>query len=249
MSAGTFQSERIMLDLLNSLGKAGWPEVDDINTMDTVNRSMRALRYVSPEGVRQDTASRYLHPRLHDGWHPHLHVVVESQVERVLFDDNKKAVGVVYRPNPTFRPDSEPRMIKARRMVVLSCGSLGNPLVLERSGIGSPGIVKRSGVDLVADLPGVGENYDDHHLMLYAYKSSLNPNETLDSLASGRSDPQEMMMQKDRILGWNGIDVQVKARPSEAEVLSLGPEFQEAWDKEFKAQPNKPLMLMSATVW
>lgn len=217
--------------------------------MDTVNRSMRALRYVSPEGKRQDTATIYLHPRLLDGKHPHLHVVVESQVERILFDDHKKAVGVIYRPNPAFCPNPKPRTIKARRMVVLSCGSLGSPLVLERSGVGNTEIVKRSGVELVADLPGVGENYDDHHMMVYAYKSSLGPTETLDGVVAGRSNPRDMIMQNDPLLGWNGIDVQAKVRPSEAEVLSLGPQFQEAWDKEFKSHPEKPLMLMAATIW
>ncbi|KAI4865970.1 GMC oxidoreductase-domain-containing protein [Hypoxylon rubiginosum] len=248
VSAGTFRSERFSTDLLNSLGKAGWPEVEDVNTMDTVNRSMRALRYVSPEGKRQDTATIYLHPRLLDGKHPHLHVVVESQVERILFDDHKKAVGVIYRPNPAFCPNPKPRTIKARRMVVLSCGSLGSPLVLERSGVGNTEIVKRSGVELVADLPGVGENYDDHHMMVYAYKSSLGPTETLDGVVAGRSNPRDMIMQNDPLLGWNGIDVQAKVRPSEAEVLSLGPQFQEAWDKEFKSHPEKPLMLMAATI-
>ncbi|KAI1772202.1 GMC oxidoreductase-domain-containing protein [Hypoxylon cercidicola] len=247
VSAGTFQSERFSSDLLNSLGKAGWPEAEDVNTMDSVNHSMRALRYVSPEGQRQDTATRYLHPRLLDGKHPHLHVVVESQVERVIFDEHRKAVGVTYRPNPAFRPNSEPRTIKARRMVIVSCGGLGSPLVLERSGLGSPEIVKRSGVELVADLPGIGENYDDHHMMLYAYKSSLSPNETLDAVLTGRSSPRDMIMQKDQLLGWNGIDVQAKVRPTEAEVLSLGPQFQEAWETEFKPHPDKPLILFSAT--
>lgn len=217
--------------------------------MDTVNRSMRALRYVDPDGKRQDTATKYLHPRLEDGKHLNLHVIVESHVDRILFDGSKKAVGIVYRSNAAAHANSVPRTIKARKMVILSCGALGSPLVLERSGIGHPEIVKRSDSELVADLPGVGENYDDHHMMIYAYKSSLNPDETLDGVITGRSKPQDMILANNKHLGWNAIDVQAKVRPSDAEVASLGPRFQEAWGREFKYSPDKPLMLMASTVW
>ncbi|KAI3336480.1 GMC oxidoreductase [Xylariaceae sp. AK1471] len=235
VSEGTFRSDRFSTDFINALDNvAGWSETEDVNTMDTINHAMRAMRY-------------FLHPRLEDGKHSNLHAVAESFIERVLFDDHKKANGVVFKPNPAFRSESQSRTVKARKLVVLSCGALGSPLVLERSGVGNPEIVKRGGADLVADLPGVGENYDDHHLMIYAYKSSLNPDETLDGVIAGRSKPEDMIKQGDRFLGWNAIDVQAKVRPSDAEVVALGPKFQDAWDKEFKPHPQKPLMLMAST--
>ncbi|KAI0383932.1 GMC oxidoreductase-domain-containing protein [Hypomontagnella monticulosa] len=247
ISSGTFRSESFTKDLLNAYSEVGWPEVEDLNSLDTVNRSMGAMRYVSPDGRRQDTASAYLHPKLEDGKHPNLHVVVESLIERILFDGNKKASGVVYVSKSASSSNPTPRTVMARKMVVLSCGALGSPLVLERSGIGNPDIVKRGGAELVAELPGVGDNYDDHHLMIYAYKSSLKPEETLDAFLFGRTKPEDMIQQKDKRLGWNTIDVQAKVRPSDAEVASLGPQFQKAWDKEFKLKPDKPLLLMSTT--
>jgi alcohol oxidase len=89
--------------------------------------------------------------------------------------------------------------------VVISSGALGTPQVLERSGVGNPEILKKVGVTVVADVPGVGENYQDHHLLLYPYKSSLPPGDTLDCILSGRKDFAKAAAAKDPQLGWNGV--------------------------------------------
>lgn len=124
---------------------------------------MRAQRYVGPDGKRQDTAHAYIHPKLQNGEFPNLHVLVETNVERVVFDDNKKAIGVALRPSTDFQPDVDqsepPRIIKARKQVILSAGALGTPQILERSGVGKPDILASAKVPLTASVPGVGENY------------------------------------------------------------------------------------------
>lgn len=124
---------------------------------------MRAQRYVGPDGKRQDTAHAYIHPKLESGEFPNLHVLVETDVDRVIFDDNKKAVGVTFRPSAEFQPEADqkaaPRIVKARQQVVLSAGALGTPQILERSGVGKPEILSGAQVPLVASVPGVGENY------------------------------------------------------------------------------------------
>jgi alcohol oxidase len=206
------------------------------------------MRYISPDGKRQDAASRYLHPRLQDGKHPNLHVLVETRVVRILFDD-KRAVGVEYRPNPDSQPSVPSphpvRSVKARKAVVVSCGACGTPPVLERSGIGNPEILERARVPLVADVPGVGHEYEDHHLLVYPYKSSLAPEETIDAVVSGRRDPEDLIKNNDKILGWNFMDITCKLRPTDADVAALGPEFQEVWNHDFKDNPNRPMALMS----
>ncbi|KAI1411802.1 putative alcohol oxidase [Hypoxylon sp. FL1857] len=249
ISGTTFRSPRLENDFVNALGELGWPEIEDINTLDNVNGVMRALRYSDPDGRRQDTAHRYLHPRLQDDKHPNLHVLVESQVERVLFE-GQRATGVAYRPNPAFQSNKDPsqndgRVIKAKRLVILSSGPLGTPLLLERSGIGNPEILQRAGVPVVADVPGVGHDYEDHHSMMYAYKSDLTPAETMDGINSGRWAADDLIKSNHKMLSWNSVDAQAKLRPTEADVASLGPEFQEAWNREFKDVPDKPLMMMS----
>lgn len=215
--------------------------------LDANNGVQRSLRYISPDGKRQDTAHAYLHPRLRDGEHQNLHVLVQSQVTRVLFE-NKKAVGVEFKPsldnnvNPT---NNGLRSIRARKMVIVACGALGTPSVLERSGIGSLEVLRGAGVDLVANLPGVGENYSDHHLLVHPYRSSLTPDETVDDLISGRVGAVEMMTNQDKKLGWNAMNITCKLRPSESDVTTLGPKFQQAWNRDFRNNLNKPLILMS----
>lgn len=202
------------------------------------------MRYISPEGKRQDTASTYLQPRLQSGKHPNLYVVVDTQVKRVLFQ-NQRASGVEFRPNLKVYPNATPRIVQAKKMVVVSCGALGTPSVLERSGVGSPEILKGAKVDVVAELPGVGANYQDHHLVIYPYLSSLSANETIDALVGGRLDPVELIKKNAPILGWNAMDITCKLRPTQLEIAALGPSFQEVWNKEYKNEPNKPLALGS----
>ncbi|KAH8659741.1 hypothetical protein BGZ61DRAFT_499714 [Ilyonectria robusta] len=113
------------------------------------------------DGKRQDTVHKYLHEKLRSGNFPNLHVLVESKVVRVLFDDDKRAVGVEYTPNPDLQPTlatpQQPKLIvRARKQVTLSCGACSTPPVLERSGLGDPEVLKKVGVSVIVDLPGVG---------------------------------------------------------------------------------------------
>lgn len=219
--------------------------------MDAVNGVQRAMRYVSPGGKRQDTAHQYIHPKLEDGRHPNLHILLESQVNRVVFDGNR-AVGVEYQPNPAFQNTTQPltRIVKARRMVVLSCGAMGTPLVLERSGVGDPDILSRASVPTVANLPSVGRNYQDHQMVIYSYNSSLSREETLDYIIRGGNlEAEELIARNAPILGWNSVDAYCKLRPGEADIHDLGPEFSSAWRCEFKNQPDRPLMMASLSAW
>lgn len=202
---------------------------------------------MSPDGRRQDTAHAYLHPKLRDGKHPNLHVLVESNVVRVLLDDKKRAVGVEYTPNARFQPPEGPgphpkRAVKARKMVVVSAGACGTPLVLERSGLGDPEVLERAGVRLCVNLPGVGREYEDHTLMPIPYLSGLGPDETLDALIRGREDVAVWIKNKDKKLGWSGIDISSKLRPTDADVKMLGPKFEGAWKRDFEDAPDRPLM-------
>jgi len=245
VSDGPFRGTRSENDFVAAATKVGWPEVDDLQVLDVNNAVQRAKKFVSPDGKRQDTASRYLKPLLEDGKHPNLHVLVEHQVVRVLFDGSR-AVGVEYRPNPDFHPDeTSVYTINACRMVILSCGALGTPLLLERSGIGSPSILERADIPVVSPLPGVGTGYQDHNLLVYPYHSSLEPQDTLDTLASGKASLPDLMANNDPVLGWNGQDVTCKLRPTDADVAALGPDFQAAWERDYARHPNRPLMLAS----
>lgn len=194
--------------------------------------------------MRQDAAFRYIHPKIKSGQYSNLHVVVNSRIERVVFDE-KRASGVQYSPNPKIQPNATLRTVRARKLVIVSSGALGTPSVLERSGLGNPEVLEKVGIDVVADLPGVGENYQDHHLMIYPYYTALYESETLDALGDGRLNVSELIEKNAPILGWNAMDTTCKIRPTDEEVAALGPEFQALWDEEYKDDLNKPLALGS----
>ncbi|KAI0383333.1 putative alcohol oxidase [Hypomontagnella monticulosa] len=244
ISGGTYRVGKSESDFIKAAEKVGWPELEDLQSLDANNGVQRAVRFISPDGKRQDVAHAYLHPRLRDGKHPNLHVLVESQVLKVLFD-NDKAIGVEYRPNPLFQKDTAVRNVKARKLVVVSSGTMGTPSIIERSGVGDPSILKQAGIPVVADVPGVGTNYQDHHLLSYPYKTSLDPEETADAMIRGMVDVGKLIETNDKKVGWNGQDVTCKVRPTDAEVSELGPDFKASWDNDFGPIPDKPLALMA----
>ncbi|GJN74718.1 hypothetical protein PLICBS_008811 [Purpureocillium lilacinum] len=260
VTGGTFTASRSKADFIQAADKLGWPLSPDLQAVDGSACSPGAmqanLRYIGEDGTRQDAAHRYLHPRLDDGGsHRQLRVLTEHQVVRVLFDGEKRAVGIECQRDSRFldgdtvdgpAASASPRIIMARRLVVVSCGALGSPLVLERSGVGDPAVLKRAGVPLVADVPGVGLNYMDHHVLACPYRSSLEPDETLDALYAGRIDMGALVARRDPLLGWNAADVTSKLRPSEDDVDAMGEEFRDVWDRDFKERPDRPLAIITS---
>lgn len=244
-------------EFAESASKLGWPLVDDLSDLETVNAIWRAQRYISPDGKRQDAATCYLHPAREQS--QNLHVLVETQVTRVLFDKAHKANGVEVVPNPLFHRDGDGegdasttthkaavggQTIRARKLVVAACGAIATPGLLERSGVGDADVLRRAGVPLVADLPGVGHGYEDHQLLLYAYRSGLAKEDTLDALYYGK--PESLSDEtKGRMMGWNAQDIQGKIRPTDDEAAALGPAFQAAWQRDYQPFPEKPMALFS----
>jgi choline dehydrogenase-like flavoprotein len=129
-----------------------------VTILDFTNPPQHWQRYVSPDGKRQDAAHRYIHPLLQDGSHPNLHILTDSKVIRVLFDESTppRAIGIEYKPNADHQPElalSKPvhKTIKANKLVVITAGALGTPQILERSGVGNSDILRKAGVTVVVD--------------------------------------------------------------------------------------------------
>lgn len=248
ISSGTFRAKKAENAFIDAAAQVGYPELKDLQNLDANNGVERWLRYVGPDGRRQDAAHRYIHPRVQSGQYPNLHVLVENQTVRVLFDNNKRAVGIEYQPNARFnKADTSGGVhtVGARKLVVLSSGANGSPLILERSGVGNKEVLDRAGVPVVEDLPGVGHDYQDHHLSLWSYRTDLTADETINGFANGRFKLEEMVKQQHKLLGWNSMDASGKFRPTEEDVAALGPEFKEAWDRDFKNAPDRPLMIIA----
>ncbi|KAK8017473.1 hypothetical protein PG993_013799 [Apiospora rasikravindrae] len=233
VSSGTYRAEVAEDDFIQAMKQMGYDEPPDLQDFHSTGVS-RIKKYISPDGRRQDAAHTYLHP--------------PSQVVRVLFDGDRRASGVEFRPNPAIQSSAETskvtRSVMAKKLVVVSCGTLGSPPILERSGVGDPAVLERAGVPLLAALQGVGHDFQDHTISLYPYKASLPPGSTADGVDDGSEDIPALIASGDKRLGWNGIDASSKLRPTPSEVKALGPGFEAVWDRDFRDVPSKPLVSM-----
>ncbi len=140
--------------------QAGFTRTDDVNGYR--QEGFAAFDKNMVRGRRLSAARAYLHPVLE---RPNLRLVTLAQVERVLFDGTR-AVGVEYRRGR--------RHHRVRGGEVVLCGGAFNsPQLLQLSGVGSAAHLEGLGVDLVADLPGVGENLQDHLEVYIQYRCKL----------------------------------------------------------------------------
>ncbi|KAG4433517.1 hypothetical protein IFR05_011000 [Cadophora sp. M221] len=245
ISDGGYRAEKSEEDFITAAAKVGLPEIVDLQDLQSNNGVSRWLRYISPEGKRQDTAHTYLHPLLNGANHENLHVLVESQVIRVLFDEQKNANGIEFSKTPMFHSEATTKVVKARKMVVLSAGACGSPLILERSGVGSPEVLQQASVPVVTNVPGVGNDYQDHNGVFPVYKTSLELHETNNALLGELQTLEDAIKEDNPNVKWNTVDVAAKIRPDDKEVAALGLDFQAAWDRDFRNEPSKPLGLLA----
>jgi choline dehydrogenase len=114
-------------------------------------------------GRRLSAARAYLHPVMS---RPNLTVHTRAFVTRILFEGTR-AVGVEYRRGGSVQ--------QARAGQVILCGgAINSPQLLQLSGVGPAALLGEHGIDVVADLPGVGENLQDH-LEVYVQYACKQP--------------------------------------------------------------------------
>lgn len=111
-------------------------------------------------GVRWSTANAYLRPALS---RPNLKLVKRARSRRVVLDA-RVAVGVEYETGGQIQT------ALANREVILSAGSIGSPHLLQLSGIGPGETLRAAGIDVEHDLPGVGQNLQDHLEFYFQYR-------------------------------------------------------------------------------
>jgi choline dehydrogenase len=115
-------------------------------------------------GRRCSAAAAYLHPAMA---RRNLAVRTHALATRLLFE-GRRAVGVRYERGGTSAE------VRARREVIVSAGSINSPQLLKLSGIGAASELREHGIGIVQDLPGVGENLQDH-LELYFQVAAREP--------------------------------------------------------------------------
>jgi choline dehydrogenase len=143
---------------LDAAAESGVAPNDDFNGARQEGSGL--YQVTQKRGRRHSTAEAYL-----DGARrrPNLTIETGAHATRVLFD-GRRATGVAY------RRDGHAVEARASREVLLSGGAINSPQLLMLSGVGPAGHLSDHGIPVVADVPGVGENLQDHLLSILAYE-------------------------------------------------------------------------------
>lgn len=137
--------------LIDAAVDAGFPANADFNGAE--QEGVGYYQVCQKGGERWNAARAFLESRTRDN----LHVIAGVQALRLTFD-GKRVNGVTV----AVGEGGEEKTISARREVVLAAGAFGSPHLLQASGIGNAKELSALGIDVVHDLPAVGENLQDH---------------------------------------------------------------------------------------
>ncbi len=129
---------------------AGLPLNPDFNSGDQAGCGLYQI--TARHARRSSAATAYIHPAKH---RKNLHVQTGARVTRILVE-NGTAVGVEYVKRGRLMT------LRARKEVILSAGAIASPKILMLSGIGPAAHLQHHGIKTIADLPGVGQNLQDH---------------------------------------------------------------------------------------
>ncbi|MGR9389993.1 GMC family oxidoreductase [Rhizobium leguminosarum] len=148
------EKQRLSWPILDAFRDAaeelGIPKTDDFNDGD--NEGSGYFEVNQRGGLRWNTTKAFLRPAMR---RPNLRVLTSAETERLEFD-GRMVTGV------QFRLNGQNHLARAGREVILSAGAINSPKILELSGVGRPDVLSAAGLDVVHELPGVGENLQDH---------------------------------------------------------------------------------------
>ncbi|KKD58742.1 glucose-methanol-choline oxidoreductase [Grimontia sp. AD028] len=143
---------------LDACESIGVPRNPDVNGAEQFGAMVTQVTQLN--GERCSAAKAYLTPNLK---RPNLTVITNATTCRVLFE-GKKAVGVEY------EKQGQRVQIRSQQEVILSAGAFGSPQILMLSGVGAKADLDTHGIEQIHDLPGVGENLQDHIDLVHSYR-------------------------------------------------------------------------------
>jgi choline dehydrogenase len=151
VTAPEFQRNPLNVAFLAAGRALGYPMTEDGNGPQ--HEGFGLAEQTIAGGQRLSTAAAYLEPEVRR--RPNLTIATDTLVEKVLLQGNR-ATGI------RCRTRGKGVNYAARREVILAAGAVGSPHILKLSGIGPATELQRHGIEVLHDLPGVGENLQDH---------------------------------------------------------------------------------------
>lgn len=165
---------QVLDDFAEAAVQAGIPRTDDFNRGS--NEGVAYFEVNQRSGWRWNTAKAFLRPALKRKnltlWH-------STQVNRLLFE---KSANMLRCTGVEVEREGSPLRVMANREVVLCAGAIGTPHLLQLSGVGPAESLRKHGVEVVHELPGVGENLQDHLQIRSIYR--ITNGKTLNAIAS-----------------------------------------------------------------
>jgi choline dehydrogenase len=167
------EKHELMEAIIRGAQELGVPRNDDFNSGD--QEGVGYFQLFTRNGWRNSSAVAYLKPIRNRS---NLQVETDAQATAII-TEGRRAVGV------RFMQRGAMREVRAAREVILSAGALQSPQLLQLSGIGPAGLLQGHGIDVVHDLPGVGQNLQDHlqFRLMYRVSKPITTNDDLRTLA------------------------------------------------------------------
>ena len=155
--------------------EAGYPETIDYNGEQ--QEGFGPMHMTVGGGVRSSTSNAYIKPAKNRS---NLKILTNVLVQKIILE-NTIATGIEYSIN------GNKKILKANKEVILCAGSIGSPQLLQLSGIGPKKVLNDAGVEVLHELPGVGENLQDHLEVYFQYhcKKPITLNSKLNLISKG----------------------------------------------------------------
>ncbi|MDA9613735.1 choline dehydrogenase [Pelagibacteraceae bacterium] len=158
VSNPVFSNNPLHKTFINAGIEAGYPYNEDLN--GATQEGFGPAQQTIWNGKRESTGQSFIKPVLD---RKNLTISKLSVTKKLLFKGNK-CIGLEYIKNKTVHS------VFAEREVMVCGGAINSPQLLQLSGIGRGDYIKKWGLDVIADLPGVGENLQDHLDILSHYE-------------------------------------------------------------------------------
>src|SRR5580658_3066710 len=150
---------------LDAAREMGMPILDDVNGPMRPGAGYINMN-IAADGTRVSAVRTFLRPALS---RPNLTLLLNTNVVKLNFKGTR-CVGVKINTNGTVKD------IAADKEVILAAGAINSPKLLMLSGVGDAKALRSFGIDVVENLPGVGENLQDHVLLsgvVFKYKGKM----------------------------------------------------------------------------
>ena len=148
--------------LIKAAAEAGYETFEDSNGFK--QDGFGTFDVTIDGGKRQSVARAYLEEVKN---YNNLKVKHKTDVSKIIFKD-KKAIGVEIKNN------NKTEVYYCNKEIILSAGSINSPKILQLSGVGDPKLLKQNNIEVIHELPGVGQNLQDHLEIYIQHKSKTN---------------------------------------------------------------------------